>query len=175
MRKISSSAANLSLNIPLPVHFTRLKTSHLGGLDSCQPPDSPECQKLYAMVMKILLADPHPEVQSALKLVLNRIPQVTGLNEADSLVQLLSRCAQSCPDLILFDRDLVSPSRAHPHALADLVIVLRRLCPCSKVVVMSSRFEAEEEALAAGANGFISKTDPPDVVLTGIVRFLGNC
>ncbi len=39
---------------------------------------------------------------------------------------------------------------------------------------MSSRFEAEQEALAAGASGFISKTDPPDVVLSGIQRFIEN-
>jgi two-component system, NarL family, invasion response regulator UvrY len=123
--------------------------------------------------MKILLADPHPEVQAALHLILARIPEVTGVSEAGSMVQLLAQCAASCPDLILFDLDLVQPARSRYQALADLISVLRRLCPCSRVVLMSSRFEAEQEALAAGASGFISKTDPPDVVFSGITRFLG--
>jgi DNA-binding NarL/FixJ family response regulator len=118
--------------------------------------------------MKILLADPHPEVQSALHIILERIPEITLVSEAGSLTQLLAQCAQSCPDLILFDLDLVQPSRPRPHpqSLADLISVLHRLCPCAWVVVMSSRFEVEQKALAAGASGFISKTDPPDVVMS---------
>jgi DNA-binding NarL/FixJ family response regulator len=125
--------------------------------------------------MMILIADPHPEVQSALHLIASRIPQVSAVRAAGSLIQLLAQCAQSCPDLILFDLDMAPPSRANPQPLADVVTVLLRLCPASRVVVMSSRFEAEQEALSAGAAGFISKTDPPDVVMTGIVRFLENC
>jgi len=124
--------------------------------------------------MKILLADPHPEVQSALHLILGRIPEISLVSEAGSLVQLLAQCAQSCPDLVLFDLDLIRSTRSRTQPLADLVSVFQRLCPGTRVVVMSSRFEAEQEALAAGASGFISKTDPPDEVLSGILRFLEN-
>lgn len=122
------------------------------------------------MSMKVLLADPHPEVQSALRLIIDRIPEVTGVSEASSLVQLLAQCAQSCPDLILFDRNFIHPY--HSQSLADLIGVLRRLCPCSQVMVMSSRFEAEQEALSAGASGFISKMAAPDEVRSSIVQCL---
>ena len=130
------------------------------------------------MIMKILLADPHPESQSALRLTLvARIPQVSEVCEAGSAMQLLAQCAQACPDLILFDLDLAYPPRSIAQArprqpLADLIGVLRRLCPTARVVAMSSRFEGKQEALAAGASGFISKTDPPDTVLSGIIQFL---
>jgi DNA-binding NarL/FixJ family response regulator len=124
--------------------------------------------------MKILLADPHPEVLSALRHTLDRIPEITGIREANSLVQLLALCTQSCPDLILFDLDIVRPSRSNTRTLVDLISVLYRLCPNSKVVILSSRFEAEQEAASAGADGFISKTDPPDFVLSTIVRYLNN-
>jgi DNA-binding NarL/FixJ family response regulator len=144
----------------------RLKTSHL--------PDLLGRRTRYTISMKILIADPHLEVQSALHLIVDRIPAVTSVSEAGSLVQLLAQCVQSCPDLILFDLDLVQPSRAHPQDLADLVIVLQRLCPRSQVVAMSSRFEAQQQALAAGTSGFISKTDPPDMVCSGIIRILEN-
>jgi DNA-binding NarL/FixJ family response regulator len=122
--------------------------------------------------MKILIADPHPEVQSALHLIASRIPAVTEVSEVGNLIQLLAQCAQTCPDLILFDLDLVQRSRAHPQPLADVVGVLRRLCPFARLVVMSSRFEAQQEALAAGTSGFISKTDAPGVVLSEITRLL---
>jgi DNA-binding NarL/FixJ family response regulator len=124
--------------------------------------------------MKILLADPHPEVRSALQLIANRIAVVTEVRETGSLVKLLGMCAHDCPDLILFDLDFVRPTGANPQGLNDLVNVLRRLCPHSRVVAMSSRLEARQEALDAGAGGFISKTDAPDEVLAGIVKFLKN-
>jgi two-component system, NarL family, invasion response regulator UvrY len=122
--------------------------------------------------MKILLADPHPEVQAALHLIVNRIPEVTEVREANNLVHLLAECVQACPDMILFDLDLVYPVRSRSQTLADLINVFHHLCPCSRLVAMSSRFEAEQEALAAGASGFISKTDPPDEVFSDIVRLL---
>jgi two-component system, NarL family, invasion response regulator UvrY len=166
-----------SLRIPLflifqPVHLARLKTSHPTGSDSCQMPDFSWKPSSYSIDMKILIADQHPEVQTALHLVLNRIPDVTGVSEANSMIQLLAQCVQSCPDLILLDLDLLQPSRSHTRALPDLITVLGHICPCSRVVILSSRFESESKILAAGASGFISKTDPPDEVLSRIVRFL---
>ncbi len=124
--------------------------------------------------MKILIADPHPEVQSALRLTAGRLPGVTAVSAAGSLVQLLAQCAQACPDLILFDLNLVHPTRSQPETLADLIRVLRRLCPGGKLIAMSSRLEADAEALAAGADGFISKTDLPDEVFAGLAGYLEN-
>ena len=124
--------------------------------------------------MKILLADPHPEVRSALRLILERIPAVTAVSEANSLVEALAQCAQEAPGLVLFDLDLAAPSRARQQPLSDLVRIFQRLCPSARLVAMSSRFEAQRAALEAGADGFISKTDPPDAVLASILRFLEN-
>lgn len=123
--------------------------------------------------MKILIADPHPEVRSALRLILNRLPEVTEVSEAGSLDQLLAQCenaqrAFNCPHLTLFDPALARAS----SSLAGLVSALRRLCPRGLLVVMSSCFESAEEILAAGADGYISKTDPPDEVFSAISRFL---
>ncbi len=126
----------------------------------------------YSLSMKILIADPHPEVRDALRLIAGRIPGVTTVSVAGSLVQLLAQCAQACPDLVLFDLGLVQPTRAHPQALPDVIGVLRRLCPAGRVAVMSSHLDAQPEALSAGANAFISKTDPPDVVMSAIAHIL---
>jgi DNA-binding NarL/FixJ family response regulator len=123
--------------------------------------------------MKILVADPHPVVQTALHLTLSRIPGVILLTAAGSLAQLLSQCEQICPDLILLDLDLIHPSQ-HPRSLDDLLELLHRLCPGAKIATMSTRLEVKQEALAAGVSGFISKTDPPDDVLSNILRLLEN-
>lgn len=157
-----------------PVHLTRSKTCHPAGADSCHPLDGAGGQTAYAVVMKILIADPHPAVQSALHLIAGCIPQVSEVNEAGSLVQLLAQCASSCPDLILFDLALVQPPRPSLQPLADLILVLRCLCPSARLVVISSRFEPQAEILAAGASGLISKTDPPDEVMARLSGFLEN-
>jgi DNA-binding NarL/FixJ family response regulator len=120
--------------------------------------------------MNILLANPHPEVLSALHLIVNRLPGVSEVREAKSLIQMLAQCAQSCPDLILFDLDLVHPARS--QTLVETINVFQRLCPQGRLVAMSNRFDVEQEALSAGASGFISKTAPPNEVLADIVRFL---
>jgi DNA-binding NarL/FixJ family response regulator len=127
----------------------------------------------YSLDMKILLADPHPEVQHALHLIIDLIPEVTEVNEANNLIELLANCSHACPDLILFDLDLVRAYCIHPQSLVNLIEVFHRICPCCQVAAMSSRIDAEHEALAAGVNGFISKTDSPEEVLFDILRLLG--
>lgn len=113
--------------------------------------------------MKILLADTHPEVRSALLLALRRLPGANEIEATSSLIQLLDRCAQACPDLVLFDLDLGMP-------LADLMQALRRLCPRTILIGLSSRMDAKAEALQAGTDAFISKTDAPDEVTAIILR-----
>lgn len=50
----------------------------------------------------------------------------------------------------------------------DLLLRVRALCPHVKVIALSGRPEAREEALTADADGFVSKGDPPDYLLTTI-------
>ena len=129
---------------------------------------------LYSRFMKIFLADPHPQVRSALHLVLSQIPRASVIGECGDVFQLLARCSQECPDLILLDPELVkvhrSQRRNSSQSLLDSIAVIHRICPEAKVVAMSSRLEAEREALDAGADGFISKTEPPEVFCEEIAR-----
>ncbi len=71
------------------------------------------------MFMKLLLADPHPQVRSALHLVLSQIPNVTVIGESGDAFQLVSLCSQECPDLILLDPELVRRNDCQP--LVDII------------------------------------------------------
>jgi DNA-binding NarL/FixJ family response regulator len=122
--------------------------------------------------MKILIADPNPEVQSALQLIINLIPEVTEVSETNNLIQLLAECSHFCPDLLLFDIDLLISQRYNSLNLPDFINVIHRICPCIKVIAMSSRFQVEYDIQHAGIDGYISKTDPPDEVISVIVRLL---
>ena len=94
------------------------------------------------------------------------------IGKGGDVFELLAESAHECPDLILFDIDLVNPypsnRRRNGRSISDMIDVLHRICAGTKLVAMSSRFEAKQEALAAGADGFISKTDPPEIVWTTI-------
>lgn len=118
--------------------------------------------------MKIFLADPHPQVRSALHLVLSQMPEVPVVSESGDALHLLAQCSQGCPDLILLDPELVK--RNDSQQLLDIFTAIHRFCPEAKVVAISSRLEVEREALEAGADGFISKTEPPEVFCEEIAR-----
>jgi DNA-binding NarL/FixJ family response regulator len=125
--------------------------------------------------MKILLADPNPEVRSALQFVIEHTPGMCVAGETGRILQLLRLCTQQCSDLVLLDPELIrrdsTPRHPGSHPLADVLAVIHRLCPGTKVVVMSSQFEMEQEALTSGADGFISKTDPPEIFKEKITNF----
>ena len=53
-------------------------------------------------------------------------------------------------------------------AAEDLLMALRAACPALAVIVLSGQPEAEGSALAAGADAFVSKADPPEQVLAAI-------
>jgi len=56
-------------------------------------------------------------------------------------------------------------------AAAGLLPALRRDCPDRGVIVLSGRPEAREAALAAGADTFVSKGNPPEHLLAAIARY----
>jgi DNA-binding NarL/FixJ family response regulator len=77
--------------------------------------------------------------------------------------ELLAGVEAACPDLLLLGWEL--PGLAG----ADLLPALRRACSNLCVIVLSGRPEARREALAAGADAFVSKVAPPERLLAAIL------
>jgi DNA-binding NarL/FixJ family response regulator len=62
-------------------------------------------------------------------------------------------------DLLLLDWELLDqPGK-------KIIPVLRDLSPGLTVIVLNSRPQTRTEAIAAGADGFVSKGDPPEYLL----------
>ena len=109
--------------------------------------------------MQVLLADDQAKVRSALRLLLMDEPKVEVVGEVVDSTGLLDWVKVECPDLILLDWELPGlPTGA-------LLPVLHNYCPDLRVVALSSRPEARQAALEAGADAFASKGDPPERVL----------
>jgi DNA-binding NarL/FixJ family response regulator len=128
--------------------------------------------------MRVLIADDQPQVRSALRLLLNHEQGVRVVGEAGDAEQALELAAAQRPDLVLLDWELpgqgtLIPATGSPERLLP---ALRTCCPRAKVVALSGRPEARQAALAAGADAFVSKGDPPERLLAAVDGCMrGNC
>ena len=112
--------------------------------------------------MRILIADDQPKVRFALRVLLERQPGLCVVGEAKDAEELLTKAQETCPELVLLGWEL--PGREE----ADSLHALHRVCPGLLVVALSGRPSARQNALAAGADAFASKADPPEGLLLAI-------
>ncbi len=112
--------------------------------------------------MQILVADKQPKVRFGLRVLLEQQPGLKVVGEAVNVEELLAQVEVACPDLVLLDWELPG------LAAVDLVTALRRVCPELLVIVLSGRSEVRQAALAAGADAFVYKCDPPERLLAAI-------
>jgi DNA-binding NarL/FixJ family response regulator len=110
--------------------------------------------------MCILLADDNPEVRSALRLLLEQEPTPVIVKEVSDAKGLFLHLEDNCPRAVLLDWELPGSDK---H---EILVALRAHCPAMKVIALSSRFEARQEALTAGVDAFISKAEPPELILS---------
>jgi DNA-binding NarL/FixJ family response regulator len=109
--------------------------------------------------MRILLADDEVRVRSALQMLLKEEPGMKVVAEVAEAEALLTQIRATRPDLVLLDWGL--PGLGAVGSLP----VLRLVCPNLTVIVISGWPEASREALAAGADAFVSKMEPPEHLL----------
>jgi len=117
--------------------------------------------------MRVLLTDDQTQMRLALRRLLEQEPELTVVGEAAEAKDLLTQVQKTQPDLVLLDWELPGLQAA------DLLLTMHsHYCPL-KVVAFSERREARQEALAAGADAFISKEDPQEKLLTTLRKVGG--
>ena len=113
--------------------------------------------------MRIMVADHQSKVRFALRALLARRPGLEVVGEADTVEKLLAGVGATEPDLLLLHWRF-------GEEMSELLSALKRECPGLQVIVLSVRQEACQPALAAGAEAFVCKMDPPDKLLAAIER-----
>jgi DNA-binding NarL/FixJ family response regulator len=113
--------------------------------------------------MRILIADDMPKVRTALQLLLREQAALEVVGAIARSADLMISVQILHPDLILLDWELAGEST---HAILS---ELRRLEAVPSIVALSSQPEAREAALAAGVDAFISKSDPPEHLLSTLL------
>ncbi|MCI0478615.1 MAG: response regulator transcription factor [Anaerolineales bacterium] len=112
--------------------------------------------------MRILIADNQPKVRFALRVTLERQPGFKTIGEVIDAADLLAQAKAICPDLTIIDWELTGMT------IAELIGALRHECHALRVIILSSRPETREQALAAGANAFVCKCDAPDELFAAL-------
>ncbi|MCR4394159.1 MAG: response regulator [Dehalococcoidales bacterium] len=118
--------------------------------------------------MRVLIADSHPEVRSALKLLLTEKRDVVYIAEATGSDDLTNLLTEVNPDLLLLEWELpgIKP--------AELVSGILRSNSSISVIIISSRPQVRRVALESGAADFICKSDPPEKLVEALDRCCGG-
>ena len=106
--------------------------------------------------MRLFIADADQELRVGLQLRLNQEPGLLVVGIAVGAKGLVAQVELSEPDVVLLDWLL--PGRPASELVADLRALERR----PKIIVLAVRPEVESEAMAAGADVFVTKSAPPD-------------
>jgi DNA-binding NarL/FixJ family response regulator len=115
--------------------------------------------------MKIMLADHHPQALWALKTMLQEKSQFEVIGDAVDAYKLLNLVIENPPDLVLMDSELPGMSNA------NLIIELRKVAPKLIVVMMGGINANGTMLIKAGADAFVSKSEPPNRMLEILKKF----
>lgn len=108
--------------------------------------------------MRTVVADGQPAVRDALRVLVTQGLRMQVVDEAGTLQTLQRQVRTHHPDLVIVDWDLLARS-------TSVLAGLRACSPGLRVVVVGLRPQMRPAALAAGADGFVSKVDPPAAVI----------
>ncbi len=113
---------------------------------------------------RIFIVEDHPATRQGIVETLNRQANLIVCGEADDVVTALTAIEAAVPDLVLTDIQLKSSDGI------ELVRKLRRLHPALPVVTMTifNSVHNEQQARAAGANGFVDKQEGAEKMVQAI-------
>lgn len=104
--------------------------------------------------VRILFADGRPQVRRALRFFLEQQPEFEIAGEVESGSALLRAVQEHAPDVVLLDWELPGLDPRQLSAFRGTAPIIW--------IALSSRPESEAAALAAGADAFISKSEPTE-------------
>jgi DNA-binding NarL/FixJ family response regulator len=115
-------------------------------------------------VISVVVADDQELVRAGFSLLLERVPDIEVVGEAEDGVQAVALVQQHRPDVALLD--IRMPRLDGLSATRQIVDDV----PDAKVIILTT-FDSDDylhDALDAGASGFLLKSSPPERLITAI-------
>jgi DNA-binding NarL/FixJ family response regulator len=116
--------------------------------------------------MRILIVDNQVRARQSLLALLNAQRNIEEMREATNGKQAVQVAEEFKPDLILMD------VRMPVMNGLEATKIIKQQLPQIKIVLLSMYTEYESDALAAGADAFISKTESPQKLIATINRLM---
>jgi CheY-like chemotaxis protein len=114
--------------------------------------------------IRILIVDDQRRARRSVKALLATRFQLTETCEADNGIEAI-RCVEECkPDVVLMD------ARMPGMDGIEATRIIKTISAHVPVIVLSMYPEYQAAALAAGADAFISKGDPPERLLEALAK-----
>jgi two-component system, NarL family, nitrate/nitrite response regulator NarL len=116
--------------------------------------------------MTVLLVDDHPLFRQGLRSLLERMDSGMRIHEAENCEAALAWGERDRAGLDLILLDLALPGMNG----IDGIALFRERFATTPVVMVSASFDAQHvrQAIARGAQGFIPKSTPPDVLMSAL-------
>src|ERR1700741_5065941 len=114
--------------------------------------------------VRILVVEDHPLVRLGLKSLLDASPLLSVVDEISNGLEVYAACQRLDPDIVLLDLGLPGMNGL------DVIHHLRRRWPDLGILVITAETTEQRAsaALAAGANGYLLKISPKQILLDAI-------
>ena len=116
---------------------------------------------------RILIVDDSARARNSLRALLAIYADETEMLEAENGLEALQMIDTSSPEVVLMD--IMMPELDGITA----TWFIKQQAPQVKVIAVSMSPDYRSEALAAGADAFVCKGDPPSVLLEALARLTG--
>ena len=119
-------------------------------------------------MIKVLVADNQPRARNSVRALLSTWSLVGEVRQAGNGREALDLVREFQPDLVLMD------VRMPEMDGLEATVLIKARSPQVKVIVLSIYPEYRPEALAVGADAFVSKADAPRELLGVLAAVLGE-
>ena len=116
------------------------------------------------MTVRILVADDHPVVRHGLRTLLSARPEWEIIDEAEDGMEAVEKAERLKPDVVILD--VTMPGMDGLEACRRI----RKNAPESQVLIVTQHDSKQmmREALAAGAQGYVVKSEAPRDLLAAV-------
>lgn len=121
-------------------------------------------EMLVNKTIRVLIADDHPLIRTALRGTLAPAPDLAVIGEASNGNETLQRSQQLRPDVLLLDLSMPGPSAL------DIVAGIRHDMPATRILVLTA-FDDDayiRPLMNAGIHGYLLKDEAPDGIVQAI-------
>ncbi len=118
--------------------------------------------------IRVLLVDDRPRARQSLRALLRTLPAAVEFDEVENGLEALERVEHLPPDIVLFDLRIPRLNGL------DAARLIKQRAPSTKVIVLSLCGDVSSQALAAGADAFVCKTESPERLLKTVAGVMSG-